>query len=328
MSSTAKYELQAGIFLLVALAMFCVSIFFLGKDRQVFSKQISYQTAFKDIKGLNPGAPVRLGGITIGRVYTISFASDINDPNVYVQLLINEEYVERLRSDSSATIDTQGLLGDRFVTLVGGTGPTALDTGAKIAALAASDLGQALGKVGSVVDNTAQITAKINSILSKIEGAPLEDLTRTITSVSAIADEIKTGKGLLHGLIYDPSGKQTVTSLSDTAKSLSEASAGVAEIAAQVKGGKGLLNNLIYGESPPGMSDLIGSLNRTAGYLETASQALAQGSGTLGALLIDSKLYDNIVEVTDDAKRSFILRRAIKKSLEAKKEPQSEAVEK
>jgi phospholipid/cholesterol/gamma-HCH transport system substrate-binding protein len=319
MSSTAKYELQAGVFLLIALAMFCVSIFILGKDRQVFSEQVPYQTTFRDIKGLNPGAPVRLGGITIGRVASIKFASDIKDPNVYVELLVNEEFAPRLRTDATATIDTQGLLGDRFVTVVGGTSPTQLDPKIKIAPIEASDIGQAMGQIGTVMDNTAQITTKINSILSEIEGAPLDDLTRTINSVSAIADEIKNGKGLLSGLIYNPQGKETVGSISETAKALAEASSGIADIATQVKSGKGLLNNLIYGESPQGMSDLIASLNRTASHLETASQALAQGSGTLGALLIDSKLYDNIVEVTDDAKRSFILRRAIKKSLEDKK---------
>jgi len=50
--------------------------------------------------------------------------------------------------------------------------------------------------------------------------------------------------------------------------------------------------------------------------LKQASAALAKGSGTLGALLMDSRLYDNLIEVTDDAKRSLILRQAIRSSLE------------
>ncbi len=40
----------------------------------------------------------------------------------------------------------------------------------------------------------------------------------------------------------------------------------------------------------------------------------------MGALLVDSKLYDNLVEVTEDAKRSIILRHAIRTSLEKKEE--------
>jgi hypothetical protein len=49
--------------------------------------------------------------------------------------------------------------------------------------------------------------------------------------------------------------------------------------------------------------------------LRTTSDALASGTGTLGALILDPQLYDNLVEVTDGAKRSFILRQAIRSSL-------------
>ena len=53
----------------------------------------------------------------------------------------------------------------------------------------------------------------------------------------------------------------------------------------------------------------------TADNMRVATEALAKGTGTLGALLVDPQLYDNLVEVTDGAKRSFLLRQAIRSSL-------------
>ena len=44
-------------------------------------------------------------------------------------------------------------------------------------------------------------------------------------------------------------------------------------------------------------------------------EALSRGTGTLGALLVDPKLYDNLTEITDGAKRSFLLRQAVRSSL-------------
>ena len=55
--------------------------------------------------------------ITIGRVEKVSFGDKLNDPSVHVGLLINEDFLERLRTDSVVTIETQGLLGDRFINI-------------------------------------------------------------------------------------------------------------------------------------------------------------------------------------------------------------------
>src|SRR5690606_4913443 len=88
------------------------------------------------------------------------------------------------------------------------------------------------------------------------------------------------------------------------------------EILVEIEEGNGTMNSLIYGESPEGVDEILARLSNTAKNLEIASEALAQGGGTLGALLVDSSLYDNLVEVTDGAKRSYILRSAIRRSLE------------
>ena len=83
----------------------------------------------------------------------------------------------------------------------------------------------------------------------------------------------------------------------------------------EVRHGNGLLHGLIYGEETGELGKMSKLLNRILENLDKASTSLAKGSGTLGALLMDSTLYDNMIEVTDDAKRSLLLRSAIRSTL-------------
>ncbi len=355
MSTEHRYEMQAGIFLIITLVLFVLSIYFLGRDRQIFEKQLEFFTEFKDTKGLNEGAPVRLGGISIGRVANIKFGGNEVDSKVRVGLLLNESFVSRIRHDAMALIDTQGLLGDRFVSIRGGTATAELAPGSLIRSKESSDVGQALARAGSLVDSSAEIAERVNSLITKLEDKPLMDLESVLASTASLLNEVENGQGMLHrlvyskkdgdsvmgnleaaakdvreivhemksgegllpALVYGEDGQETVQALGDAARAIATASGEISEVTAQIRNGKGLVNQLLYAESPDGVEDIIASLSRSAANLEQVSRSLSEGSGTLGALLIDSKLYDNVVEITDDAKRSYILRRAIRKSLEA-----------
>ena len=115
-----KNEIKTGIFISVSLLILAALIFVMGRERQIFAKQSEYFSSFSDVKGLAVGAPIRLGGITIGRVSHIGFSTDLNDSLVHVTLLINEDYLERIRQDTVVAIETQGLLGDRFISISSG----------------------------------------------------------------------------------------------------------------------------------------------------------------------------------------------------------------
>ena len=127
--------------------------------------------------------------------------------------------------------------------------------------------------------------------------------------------EINEGDGLLNALIHGEDGGKTMAGLGQAAENLGTAAAHISEMAQEIKSGEGVAHDLIYGKSPEGLSSVIAKLNQTAENLRLASEALAKGSGTLGALLVDPQLYDTLVEVTDEAKRSIPPREAIRSSL-------------
>ncbi|MFU2080893.1 outer membrane lipid asymmetry maintenance protein MlaD [Avibacterium endocarditidis] len=115
MRQTAKYEFWVGLFLLLAIGAFV----FLGlkvANVQGFSQAKSYQVSatFDNIGGLKVRAPLKVGGVVIGRVSDIEL-----DPQTYlpvVKIAINQEYNE-IPDNSSLSIKTSGLLGEQYIAL-------------------------------------------------------------------------------------------------------------------------------------------------------------------------------------------------------------------
>lgn len=346
----SRNELNAGVFLISGLCLFAFILWILGSERQIFSNQERFYATFNDTGGLAEGAPVRLGGIGVGQVAKIGFSNDLKDLRVHVEIAVSEKFLERIREDSIAVIQTQGLLGDKFLALEGGMSIKQLPPGSVITSREPSDPGKIFEKAQEIAERTSNVAKNIDDFLTQMNGNSASDikvalnalsrlmseaekgqglihrlffskkdgdeamaaLSKASDAITEISIQAKKGKGLLGALLYGEGGPETVTAIRTAAQSFAETSDALRAIATEVKDGNGLANDLIYGESPSGLDTIVNNLNSTSENLKRVSESLARGEGTLGALLVDSQLYDNIVEVTDGAKRSFLLRQAIR----------------
>lgn len=108
-------EIVVGVFVIagfVGLLFLSFSVSNLNSD--VISDPYQVSARFDNIGGLKVGAPVTMAGVTIGRVREIALDTDSYQANIVMD--ISDEY-SRLPVDSSASIYTQGLLGEQFVSL-------------------------------------------------------------------------------------------------------------------------------------------------------------------------------------------------------------------
>ncbi|QIM68948.1 outer membrane lipid asymmetry maintenance protein MlaD [Basfia succiniciproducens] len=115
MRQTIKYEFGVGLFLLIGIA----ALIFMGlkvANVQGFSETKSYQVfaTFDNIGGLKVRAPLKVGGVVIGRVTNISLDEQNYLPQVTIA--INEEY-NQIPENSSLSIKTSGLLGEQYIAL-------------------------------------------------------------------------------------------------------------------------------------------------------------------------------------------------------------------
>ena len=141
-----RLEFTVGLFLLLAMATLLVLAMASTNGRFSFGADHSYplHARFTGIGQLRASGPVKIGGVTVGRV------SDIQvDPKRYdavVTLAIDERYRD-LPADTTAGIFTSGLLGEAYIGLQPGGDPDVLKPGDEIAfTQPAVDLLQLVGK--------------------------------------------------------------------------------------------------------------------------------------------------------------------------------------
>jgi phospholipid/cholesterol/gamma-HCH transport system substrate-binding protein len=266
-------EIKVGIFVVVILLLFGAGIFAIGSHQKYFQRQYTLWASFSNIKGLIVGSPVRLAGLTVGRVNAILFPEDPQAKIVKVELKINKGVQKRIREDSIASIQTMGLLGDKYVEISLGS-----------------------PQCGVLVDN-----ARIKSVdpidlleyASKLEEA-IDAVNTILIDVREISKQVRTGEGLLHAILYDPAGGELVNNLSVASGSADE-----------------LMKDL---------SSAVKSVNNIVKKVE-------RGEGSLGGIINDPTVYEDLKVILGGAKRSKTIKGLIRYTIKKKKEEEVEETE-
>ena len=128
MRANYKVELSSGIFLLVGIA----ALLWLATEATDYKMQVGKDTyrvsaRFSNVADLKNRAPVKIGGVTVGLVEQITL--DPVEFDAVVEMKIDRRFSD-IPNDSSASILTSGVLGDRYV---------GLDPGGSMEALAEGD---------------------------------------------------------------------------------------------------------------------------------------------------------------------------------------------
>src|SRR5881628_4128799 len=104
-------QIRIGSFILAGLGVFLAIIYLLGAQARYFERKHDLIAEFTEVGGLIEGATVRLAGVQIGRVTSVSLPPQPGG-KVRVDLTIGRRFSDRIRKNSVARIETQGLLGD------------------------------------------------------------------------------------------------------------------------------------------------------------------------------------------------------------------------
>jgi len=120
MKTKTEQDVKTGVFVTLGLAFGMVAILVLGGTENTFTRKVSYFSHFPDANGLLPGAKVVLSGIPVGVVKEVKYSPD--QRNILVHLSVEKSYSEHLREGSAVEIMTQGVLGDKFVSIQPGSG--------------------------------------------------------------------------------------------------------------------------------------------------------------------------------------------------------------
>jgi phospholipid/cholesterol/gamma-HCH transport system substrate-binding protein len=208
-------KLKVGALVTAALVVILITVIFAGSLETLFSNHITVFAQIKDVRGLRSGSPVWLSGIEIGSVKDIRLHPEYG---TLVTISISSDAAEFVRKDSTATVMTMGLLGDKYVEISNGTansekvgtkdvlkGKVQLEMADIVDATAGS-----LAKVSDVVEQLGMIVKKIDNKEGTV-GLLLNDpslfnnLKESTRSLSVTLREIETSNGSFRKLVKDPS---------------------------------------------------------------------------------------------------------------------------
>ena len=173
MESQRKIDTFVGLFLLAAILALLVLAFKVSGLTSFFkAKSYTVTAQFDDIGQLKVRAPIKVGGVLIGEVSSISL-----DPVTFkalVKLQIENKF-NQIPDDSSASILTSGLLGDNYIAINPMYSQTFFKNGGEIqdttsAMILEKLIGQLIYKLGNPSDNAS--TSKTTSEPAKSPAQP------------------------------------------------------------------------------------------------------------------------------------------------------------
>ena len=354
MSAKAR-SAKVGIFVIVALGLAIAAVFLIGDSRRVWDRKMSYRGRFNDVVGLRSGSPVRMGGIDVGSVTDISHAENAADPKIYVTITVARNESRRVRPDTLMRVVNKGLLGDKMVDLSGGDPqkPAAEDNSFIMSEEDPSDMAKAIERMTSVAkkaDETMDAVKKTSQSLSDPQMA--DDIRGSVKSLRTILDGVANNKdGAAHKAIFDPEEARRIdrilANLDATTANLAAVSSDARDVTARAKAGPGLVHTLVYDDQlAAGTTGTMVELNKSLAALRTSNGLghaviygddstqhvlgnlsamsddlreivanMKAGRGTLGGLLVDPSVYEDIKVLVGNVERNQVLRALVRYSI-------------
>ncbi len=159
---------RLGAFIIATLAILSAGIFIIGSRQYLFTPTYRLKAQFATVVGLDPGAEVRIGGVHSGSVRAIELP---NKPagKITVLMDLQRSTHDIIKQDSVAAIETEGLLGNEYVSISFGSAQALNvkddDTIATLPPLVIADL---MKKADGILDNVTAAAANLGSITGKI----------------------------------------------------------------------------------------------------------------------------------------------------------------
>ncbi len=196
-------SIRLGFFILIGLAILGAAVFLIGDKESMFQSNLVIKAQFQNVGGLNEGADVRVGGMREGTVRHIELPHDPSG-KVTVVMDVAKSTQDVLRGDSIASINSAGLLGDKFVEISFGTVEQArLKNGQTIGSQPPLEISDIAARANHLLDTAQEAVTNISAITAKINqgkgtaGALINDRTmydQATASVSAMHDDMEALK--------------------------------------------------------------------------------------------------------------------------------------
>lgn len=186
MDGARSFELKVGTFILIGIVILFIIVFSIG-DINISRTGYRIKVYFTFASGIGPAAPVRLAGVGVGKVDGIHLVYDENEKITKAEVNVWIQDGTKIEEDALPTINTLGLLGEKYIEIVPGTpGKPILKAGDSIK-------GKDPVSMEKVTENLANLSSSVNVIVDKIKSG--EGTIGKLLMEDAVYDDLKSITG-------------------------------------------------------------------------------------------------------------------------------------
>ncbi len=258
---------RLGVFTFIGTVILVLGIFLIGNKDLLFQDTFELKAYFPTVEGLRVGAPVRLTGIDVGSIRSIEFIADTTS-KILVTMRVRRDVQQFIKKDSRASIETEGLVGNKVLVIYGGSG-----------SVPAVEDGDVLPTKMPVT--YAEIVEETQGILSYIKEIAKE--------FSVTLKKVNEGEGTIGKLLNDQKLYRSIDQATQTAnQTMVGLTTSLEEITNVVTG---LGNNLV---------NVISGVDSIVKKIDNLVLRVNQGEGVLGALVSDKSAYDSVKAIINN----------------------------
>jgi len=331
--SQRSIEVKVGVLILVALGLLGAFVVVMGGLS--FEPTVKVYVDFDNPGGLQTGAPVKISGVKVGRITQLQFRggeidSQTGDPLPMIRVVVELEsqYQKAIHEDSRWYITTQGVLGEQFLAVEPGSPDKPLiQDGAVVQGLSPPRLDLLLSEsydllhkaytsINANEDKIMDIFLALHATLQgtgKLFNNNGERIEHIVSNTEQLTEEAtETLREARARYVDGPQVTRILNNLDQTSTRLNEDLPPLLrdgrEIAADTKK---LTRSLAsdeqlrrYGQITRDLGAASGDARKAAAGAQSLVSRVERGEGTVGALLRDEAVYDDLQELLRDLKHN------------------------
>jgi phospholipid/cholesterol/gamma-HCH transport system substrate-binding protein len=280
----------------VGMAVFAAAVIFVGgvillRGIDLRSKQYSLTVLYRNVNGLKSDDAVTVAGLVVGHVESMVFAG--RDIRVDLSILTKV----RLPRDSRAIIKSETIMGGKYIEITPGVDTLLLRDGNSLIGSYEADLSELTATLAPISSNVLGILENVNTTFDEPTRRRVQEIAVNLEQATARLKEVIRSSG--------PRADQAMADVSSFARDLSTVARMLDTIAVGQK------DNIEEGMSSlrktaVNLSRVSAKLESTADLLNVVLAKMKNGEGTLGKLVHDENLYNDIDSLSVNLNRLVV----------------------
>jgi phospholipid/cholesterol/gamma-HCH transport system substrate-binding protein len=286
-------EFKVGLLGLVSMVLLYMGFNFL-KGKDFFASSHYYYVVYDDVKGLAPANLVRINGVAVGRVLDVRFMQSQN-PKINGKVLVTIDLNQKIQMGKNTTaILNSSLLSGTMIDLQLDTKSPFIEYNDTLKAATVPDIMASVQeKASPVLAKADSVMIKLNSLLGEFQGIGTTT-KNTLTTFEKAAKDLDAMIAANQGNLL-----AMTTNFKDLSNDLKQTSKELPVLMAKMNTFADSLNRLQFAKTLEKADKAVGELNALLAKIN-------RGEGTMGALVKDATLYDNLTKNTAELNKLLI----------------------